>query len=112
MRKFTHLDSLDRPRQPKSKAPLVLAFAFVVLATPPAFELAKINLARFGVFGLSRPVDTPVLDFVSAQWEATRSELRDWSTPLFVNRRWNPQLVIPFAFVWTALAALMLRRGH
>jgi hypothetical protein len=112
MRKFTHIDALDHPRRRRSKAPLVLLFALILVVTPPMFEVGKMNLARWGLFGLTTPVDTPLLDFLGAQWEYSHSELRDWSTPLLVNRRWNPRMVIPFAFFWTALAALMLRRGH
>jgi hypothetical protein len=112
MRKFTHLDTLDRPRRRASKAPLVLLFVLILVAAPPMFEVAKLNLARWGLFGITTPVATPVLDAVSAQWEYSHGELRDWVTPLLVNRRWNPRLVLPIAFLWAGVAAFMLRRGH
>jgi hypothetical protein len=112
MRKTTHLDALDHPRRRQSKAPLVLLFVLILVATPPLFEVGKMNLARWRLCGLTYPVDTPLLDFLSAQWEYSHGELRDWSTPLLASRKWNPKMVIPFAFFWTALAALMLRRGH
>src|SRR4051812_26382663 len=108
MRKFTHLDSLDVTRRPRSRAPLVLLFALMLVATPPAFELAKLNLARFGLFGLSSTVETPILDTLSKHWESGGSEFRDWVTPMLVNRRWNPKLVLPVAFVWTGVAVFML----
>jgi hypothetical protein len=112
MRKFTHIDALDHPRRRRSKAPLVYLFAIMLIATPPLFEVGKMNLARFHLFGFAGRVDTPLLDFFSAQWEYSHGQLRDWSTPLLANRRWTPGMVIPFAFFWTAMAALMLRRGH
>jgi hypothetical protein len=112
MRKFTQLDALDHARRRRSRAPLVVLFLAIVIASPPAFEAAKLNLARMGLFGLTTPVDTPVLDFLAAQWSDRGSEFRDWATPLMVNRRWNPRLVVPFACLWTLVAALMLRRGH
>jgi hypothetical protein len=112
MRKFTHLDALDQTRRRKSNAPLVLLMILIVIAVPPLYEVAKINLAQFGLFGFAGRADTPLLDFLSAQWEYSHGQLRDWSAPYLVNRRWNPRMVIPFAFFWTALAALMLRRGH
>jgi hypothetical protein len=111
MRKYTHLDALDHPRRRRSKAPLILLLLLVFIATPPLFELTKLNLARCGLFGLSGAVDTPLLDFFAKQWETNHGEIRDWATPLLVNRRWNPQLVLPIAFFWTAVAAFMLRRG-
>jgi hypothetical protein len=113
MRKFTHLDSLDKPRRRASKAPLVVLFALILVASPPLFEVAKLNLARHGLLGLSTPVETPLLDVLSAQWQYSHSELRDWVTPLLVNRmRWSPNLVLPVAFFWAGVAAFMLRRGH
>jgi hypothetical protein len=112
MRKFTHLDDLDHPRRKPSKAPKVILFLLIIIATPPMFEVAKLNLARWGLFGLTTPVDTPLLNALSAQWEYSHGELRDWVTPLMVNRRWNPKLVLPFAFLWAGVAAFMLRRGH
>ena len=112
MRKFAHIDALDHPRRRRSKAPLVLLFVLILIATPPLYEVGKMNLARFGLFGFAGRVDTPLLDFVSAQWEYSHSELRDWSTPLLVYRRWNPKMVIPFALFWAAAAAMMLRRSH
>ena len=112
MRKFTHLDSLDRPRRQKSKAPLVILFVLILIATPPMFEVGKMNLARWGLFGLTAPVDTPLLDYLSARWEYSHGELRDWSTPLLASRKWNPKMVVPFALMWAGFAALMLRRGH
>jgi hypothetical protein len=112
MRKFTHLDTLDHPARRPSKAPLVMLFVLIIIATPPMFEVAKINLARWGVFGLTSPVETPLLDALSARWEYSHGELRDWVTPLMVYRRWNPKLVLPIAFFWAGVAAFMLRRGH
>jgi hypothetical protein len=112
MQKFSGLDTLDEPRRRKSKAPLVYLFVLILLATPPLFELARLHLARWELFGLSAPAETPLLDFLSKGWQTGQSDLRDWMAPMMVNRRWNPQLVIPFAFFWTAVAALMLRRGH
>ena len=55
MRKFTHLDALDHTRRRRSKAPLVLLFVLILVATPPMFEVGKMNLARFGLFGFTRP---------------------------------------------------------
>jgi hypothetical protein len=112
MRKFTQLDALDQPRRRPSRAPLVLLFLVIVIATPPIFEVAKINLARLGLFGLTAPVDTPLLNALSAQWEYSHGEVRDWLTPLMVGRKWTPQLVLPVAFLWAGVAAFMLRRGH
>ena len=112
MRKFTQLDSLDHPRRKRSKAPLVVLFVLILVATPPLFEVGKLNLARWGLFGLPPSVETPILNTLSAQWETSHSEFRDWITPLMANRRWNPQFVLPIAFIWTAVAAMMLRRGH
>jgi hypothetical protein len=112
MRKFARLDALDAPPRRRSKAPLVLLFILFAIAAPPTFEVVKLNLARLGLFGMTTPVDTPILDVLNAQWHARDSELRDWITPLLVNRRWNPRLVIPIAFLWTALAAWLLRKGH
>ena len=112
MRKFSHLDVLDPTRPRRSRAPLIFLVALILVATPPLFELARLNAARFGLFGLTMPVETPILDAASAQWEYSHSECRDWIAPWLVNRRWNPNLVLPIAFVWTGLAALMLRRGH
>ena len=112
MRKFTHLDALDQPRRRRSKAPLVLLFALDPRRHPAPVRGRQDEPVRLGLFGFAGRVDTPLLDFLSAQWEYSHSELRDWSTPLLANRRWNPRLVIPFAFFWTAAAALMLRRGH
>jgi hypothetical protein len=109
MRKFTHLDSLDQPRKRRSKAPLVVLFVLILIAAPPLYEVARINLARFG---LTPPVATPLLDAMSRQWEYSHGEFRDWVTPMLVNRRWNPQFVLPIAFLWAGVAAFMLRRGH
>src|SRR6516162_1585969 len=95
MRKYSALDALDQPRRRKSKAPLVYLLILILIATPPLVELGKVNLARFGLFGLSTPVETPVLDFISSGWQTGQSDVRDWITPMMVNCRWNPQLVIP-----------------
>jgi hypothetical protein len=111
MRKFTHLDTLDHPRRRASKAPLVILGFLVLLAAPPAYEVAKLNLGRFGLCGITNPVDTPVLDFLSKHWETSHGEVRDWITPMMVNRRWTPTMVLPIAFFWCAVAAFMLRRG-
>ena len=111
MRKFCHLDALDVPRRRRSKAPLVVLFVLVLLATPPLFELAKVNLAHWGLFGLPARVDTPLLDAISKQWESSHSEFRDWLAPQLVGWRWNPKFVLPIAFFWAAVAAFMLRRG-
>jgi hypothetical protein len=113
MRKFTHLDDLDQPRRQPSKVfPLAVLFVLTLVATPPLFEVAKIHASRHGLFGLTPPVATPLLDALSAQWEYSHGEFRDWLTPLLVNRRWSPKFVLPIAFFWTGVAALMLRRGH
>jgi hypothetical protein len=112
MRKFTHLEALDRPRRRKSNAPMILLVVLILIATPFLCEVAKMNLTQFRLFGFSGRADTPLLDFVSTQWEFSHGQIRDWSAPYLVNRRWTPQMVIPFAFFWTAMAALMLRRGH
>jgi hypothetical protein len=84
----------------------------ILIATPPVFELGKVGLARLGLFGLETPVQTPVLDFLGSAWETGQSDVRDWITPMTFNLRWSPRFVIPFAFFWTAVAALMLRRSH
>jgi hypothetical protein len=112
MRKYSALDALDQPRRRKSKAPLVYLLVLILIAAPPAFELGKAGLARLGLFGLETPVQTPVLDFLSTAWETGQSDVRDWIPTVMVNFRWSPRFVIPFAFFWTAVAALMLRRGH
>jgi hypothetical protein len=112
MQKFTHLDSLDQPRKKKSKAPLVVLFVLALVATPPLFEVGKMNLARWGLFGLTSRVETPILDTIGKHWHENDRELREWITPFLVNRRWNPQFVLPIAFFWTIVAAMMLRRGH
>jgi hypothetical protein len=112
MRKFARLDALDDPPRRRSKAPLVLLLILAAIVTPPAFEVVKLNLARLGLFGMTTPVDTHILDTLNAQWQTRHIEFRDWITPLMVNRRWNPRLVIPLAFLWTALAAWLLRKGH
>lgn len=112
MRKFTHLDTLDDTPRRRSKPPLALLLVLVLIAVPPSFEVVKMNLARWGLFGLTAPVDTPILDAIGAQWQARQSEFRDWIAPHMVNRRWNPRLVLPIAFVWTALAGWLLRKGH
>jgi hypothetical protein len=111
MRKFCHLDALDAPRRKRSKAPLVILFILVMVATPPLYEAARFHLAEWGLFGLARPVSTPLLDAISKQWEFSHSEVRDWIAPWMVNRRWNPAFVLPIAFFWTGVAAFMLRRG-
>jgi hypothetical protein len=111
MQKFMALDALDAPQRQKSKAPLVYLFVLILLATPPLFELAKVQAARYELFGLSAPVDTPLLDYLSKTWEFGRSDVRDWMAPYLVNRRWKPEYVIPLAFFFTAIGALMLRRG-
>jgi hypothetical protein len=112
MRKFSALDALDPPRRKKSKAPLVYFIVLVLIASPPLFELGKLNLARFGLFGLTNPVQTPVLDVLSAGWQTGESDVRDWIAPKMANLRWSPGFVIPIAFFWTAMGALMLRRTH
>src|SRR3954471_8172012 len=109
MRKFVHLDTLDRPKKRRSKALLVVLFALLVVATPPLYELARLKLAEHGILA---PVATPLLDTISAQWAYSHGEFRDWATPLMASRRWSPSLVLPIAFLWTALGAYMLRRGH
>jgi hypothetical protein len=111
MRKFTNLDTLDRPRRRSSKAPLVVLVLLLLIATPPLYELARLNLANYGLFGLSGAVDTPLLDTLSKFWETSHGEVRDWIAPMMVNRKWNPGLVLPIAFLGTAAGAFMLRRG-
>jgi hypothetical protein len=111
MQKFSPLDALDERQQPKSKAPLVYLFVLILLATPPLFELAKVQAARHELFGLSAPAETPLLDFLSKGWENGQSDVRDWIAPYMVNRRWKPEYVIPLAFFLTVVGALMLRRG-
>ena len=112
MRKFTHLDSLDHPRRRRSKAPLVLLFVLILIATPPMFEVGKIEPGAVGTVRAHHAGRHPSARLPQHALGDSHGELRDWSTPLLVNRRWNPKLVIPFAFFWTAVAALMLRRGH
>jgi hypothetical protein len=112
MRKFTHLDSLDRPRKRRSRAPLIVLLLMALVATPPAYEFARLKLAEYRLLGFSGAVDTPLLTAISHHWEYGRGELRDWATPLLVNRRWSPQMVLPIAFFWTGVAAFMLRKGH
>jgi hypothetical protein len=112
MRKFSALDALDAPQRRKSKAPLVYLLVLVLVVTPPLFEFGKVGLARAGLFGLTTPVATPLLDYLSSGWETGQSDVRDWIRPMMINRRWSPGLVIPIAFFWTAVAAMMLRRGH
>jgi hypothetical protein len=112
MRKFSALEALDQPRRRRSKAPLVYLVVVVLIATPPLLELGKVGLARLGLFGLAGSVETPVLDFLSSTWQTGQSDVRDWITPMRVQFRWSPRLVIPVAFFWTAVAALLLRRGH
>jgi hypothetical protein len=112
MRKFSALDALDQPRRRRSRAPLVYLLIVVLLATPPLYELGKLHLARSGLFNLSTAVETPLLDYLSKGWESGQSDVRDFVAPWMARPRWNPQLVIPVAFFWTAVAALMLRRGH
>src|SRR4051812_28454175 len=109
MRKFVHLDTLDQPKKPRSRAVLVVLFALVVVATPPLYELGRWKLAEHGILD---PVATPLLDTISAHWAYSRGELRDWATPLMARRRWSPSMVLPIAFLWCALGAFMLRRGH
>jgi hypothetical protein len=111
MRKFSHLDVLDRPKRRRSKAPLVVLVLLLLVASPPLYELARLNLAKYGLFGLTGYVDTPLLDTLSKYWETSHGEIRDWIAPLMVNRKWNPRLVLPIAFLWTAWGAFMLRRG-
>jgi hypothetical protein len=111
MHKHSQLDSLDRPQRRRSRAPLVVLLLVALAATPLLYEVAQLHLANTGLFGLGR-VDTPILDALSKQWEAGHSEFRDWMAPWMVNRRWSPRLVLPIAFFWTGVAALMLRRGH
>jgi hypothetical protein len=111
MRKFTHLDDLDRPHRRRSRAPLLLLLLVALAATPLLYEAAQLHLSNWGLFGLGR-VDTPILDALRKHWEAGHSEFRDWVTPRLVNYRWSPRLVLPIAFFWAGVAALMLRRGH
>jgi hypothetical protein len=112
MRKFSALDALETPRRRKSKAPLVYLLVLILIVAPPAFELGKVGLARAQLFGLTNPVATPLLDLLSSTWETGQSDVRDWITPMMLNLRWSPGLVVPIAFFWTAVAAMMLRRGH
>jgi hypothetical protein len=113
MRKFTHLDALDQPRQHPSKLfPLVVLSLLILIATPPLFELAKVELSHYGLFGLTPRVETPILDALAKQWEYSHGEFRDWVTPLLADRRWSPKFVMPIAFLWAGVAAFMLRRGH
>jgi hypothetical protein len=109
MRKFVHLDTLDQPKKPRSKALLVVFFALVAVAAPPLYELARLKLAEHGILD---PVATPLLDTISAQWAYSDGEFRDWLTPLLARRRWSPSMVLPIAFLWCALGAFMLRRSH
>ncbi len=111
MRKFSHLDTLDQPRQPVSKISLAIFCLLLLVAAIPLFELGKLGLTRFGLLSSSF-VNTPVLDWLSYHWEERSGEFRDWITPFLVNRRWNPRVVLPVAFGWTALAVWLLRKGH
>jgi hypothetical protein len=113
MYKSARHDFFDEPRRRRrSKSSLVVLLILSAIAAPPLFEVAKIDLARLGWFGMTTPVSTPLLDALDAQWHARHSEFRDWITPLLVNRRWDPRLVLPIAFLWTALGAWLLRKGH
>jgi hypothetical protein len=112
MNKFSALDALDQPRRRKSKAPLVYLLVLILIAAPPLFELSKVGLARLELFGLAAPVATPVLDYLGAGWQTGQSDVRDWIAPMLINLRWSPRLVLPVAFFWAAVAALMLRRSH
>jgi hypothetical protein len=112
MRKYNHLDTLDDPPRRRSKAPLVVLFVLALIASPPLFEAARLGLSRRGLFGFTATVDTPVLDAIDAQWQARQSEFHDWVTPLMINRKWSPRVVLPIVFLWTAFGVWLLRKGH
>jgi hypothetical protein len=112
MQKFTNLDSIELPRRRRSKAPKVMLFLMILVVTPPLFEFTKLELAERGLFGIANPVETPILNALSASWETGHGEFREWVTPLIADRTWSPKMVLPIAFFWTGVGVLMLRKGH
>jgi hypothetical protein len=111
MRKYTCLEVDEQPRRRPSRAPAVILLLMILLLSPVLYESTALCIASWKtVLGTYTPVETPILDAIKESWRTGRLEALSWFRPVFHSYPWKAAVVVPFAFVWTLIAAIPLRK--
>ena len=111
MRKTSCLGVDEQPRQRSSRTPVVVLLLLILLLSPVLYESSAICVAAWKTtLGTYTHVDTPVLDAIRESWRTGRLEAMSWVRPVFHSYPWKASVVVPFAFVWTMIAAIPLRK--
>jgi hypothetical protein len=111
MRKFSCLEVDEQPRRRPSRLPVVALVLLLLLLSPILYESSAICIAAWKTaLGTYTPVETPVLDSIKESWRTGRLEASSWVRPVFHSYPWKASVVVPFAFVWTMIAAIPLRK--
>src|SRR5512142_1037133 len=111
MRKFNRPGIDVRPRRHPSRMPAVAVLLIILLLSPVLYESTAICIATWKTaLGAYTPIETPVLDVLRESWRTGRLEAAAWVSPSFHSYPWKASVVVPFAFVWTMIAAIPLRK--
>lgn len=112
MRKFACVDVDDpMPRRRPSRLPALALVLLLLVLSPVLYESSAICVASWKTaLGTYTPVETPVLDAIKESWRTGRLEAISWLYPVFHSYPWKASVVVPFAFLWTMIAAIPLRK--
>jgi len=111
MRKISTVSLDNRPRTRKVRVTVFFVLTFLLILSPVIYESVLVCAGRWqAMFGVYPNVRTPVLDFLSDNWEMATFDLKHWSRGIFTRTPWKSSYVIPFAIFWTGVLALLLRK--
>ena len=108
--------SLVNEPRPRGRAirrlQVALLCLFAIAIAFPLYDISRICIATWqGMYGPVYHVETPVLDAIRECTRMANRDVHDFVVPYVSRLPWKPNVVLPLAFLWTGLAALLLRRN-
>lgn len=112
MRKLATLSIDNRPKVRKARLMAAVILPIILILSPILYESAILCVASWqGLFGAYPQTNTPILNGLGNFYEMVSFDFKWWFHGVFNRTPWRSSFVIPFAIFWTAVLALLLRKG-